>query len=115
MNVRYASDPYWGEKAADFYRTFDMVMQQKDQNIPYLVSEQPLTVYSSKTKTTVLYKAEAVPCSQLILKQEKGWIKVRSDGPVNKGKLQKNSSSYSPKNAYGFVQEDLTNPVRILQ
>lgn len=115
MNVRYASDPYWGEKAADFYRTFDMVMQQKDQNIPYLVSEQPLTVYSSKTKATVLYKAEAVPCSQLILKQEKGWIKVRSDGPVNNGKLQKNSSSYSPKNAYGFVQEDLTNPVRILQ
>ena len=57
MNVRYASDPYWGEKAADFYRTFDMVMQGRDRDISYLVSEQPVTVYSSKKKDTVLYRA----------------------------------------------------------
>ena len=65
MNVRYASDPYWGEKAADFYRTFDMVMQGRDRDISYLVSEQPVTVYSSKKKDTVLYRAGAVPCSHL--------------------------------------------------
>ena len=115
MNVRYASDPYWGEKAADFYRTFDMVMQGRDRDISYLVSEQPVTVYSSKKKDTVLYRAGAVPCSHLVLKQEDGWFQVRSDGPVHNGTLQKNSSAYGLKNAYGFIQEDLTNQIRILQ
>lgn len=115
MNVRYASDPYWGEKAADFYRTFDTVMQGKDNDISYLVSEQPLTIYSTKAKDTVLYKVTAVPASLLVLGQEDGWIKVRSDGPVDHGKLQKNSSTYSLKNSYGFIREDLTNQIRILQ
>lgn len=58
MNVRYASDPYWGEKAADFYRTFDMVMQGRDRDISYLVSEQPVTVYSSKKKTLYCIERE---------------------------------------------------------
>lgn len=34
MNVRYASDPYWGEKAAVNYRQFEMVMGFKDQVLP---------------------------------------------------------------------------------
>lgn len=115
MNVRYASDPYWGEKAADFYRTFDMVMQGKDQSFSYLVSEQPLTVYKGKEESTVLYKIDSVPASLLVLKQEDGWIRVRSDGAVNDGKLQKSSTTYDLKNSFGYVKEDLTNRIRILQ
>lgn len=90
-------------------------MQGKDNDISYLVNEQPLTIYRTKAKDTVLYKVTAVPASLLVLKQEDGWIKVRSDGPVDHGKLQKNSSTYSLKNSYGFIREDLTNQIRILQ
>lgn len=115
MNVRYASDPYWGEKAADFYRTFDMVMQGKDQSFSYLVSEQPLTVYKGKEESTVLYKIDSVPTSLLVLKQEDGWIRVRSDGAVNDGKLQKSSITYDLKSSFGFVKENLTSRIRILQ
>lgn len=34
MNVRYASDPYWGEKAAINYMQFDAILGYKDQDIP---------------------------------------------------------------------------------
>lgn len=32
MNVSYASDPYWGEKAAQYYYDIDHALQDKDLN-----------------------------------------------------------------------------------
>ena len=32
MNVSYASDPYWGEKAAQYYMRLDEALGKKDYN-----------------------------------------------------------------------------------
>lgn len=108
MNVRYASDPYWGEKAADFYRTFDAVMQGKDQQFTYLISKQPCTIYQKPDiNSKMLYTIADTPSSLLILRLENGWYQVQSDGALDaKGNLLKNSDYYSPSDSVGFVKED---------
>lgn len=110
MNVRYASDPYWGEKAAAFYRKFDTAMGLKDQKFPILiknVENAPLYEKPDK-KSTVLYKTPTVNhYSFYILDTIKNgkdtWYKVKSDAPIKKGSVDLEASAYDETQGIVYV------------
>lgn len=91
MNVRYASDPYWGEKAAQYYRTFEEIAGEKDTNrfITKIVKDKQVNVYSEpNTSSTILYKtAPYKHVAVQILKEVDGeaidgnttWYQIQSD------------------------------------
>ena len=63
INVKYASDPYWGEKIASMYRSLDAYVDYKDFNsskIGIKVSDDSVPVMSdTKSNSTELYKLKA--------------------------------------------------------
>ena len=57
LNVKYASDPYWGEKIAGWYYRMDKALGLKDFNKYTLaLTYKPTNVYSQpKSSSSVLY------------------------------------------------------------
>jgi hypothetical protein len=59
MNVKYASDPFWGEKIAGWYYRLDSASGLKDYNYYSLGIKQDNEVYNvrseANTLSTVLY------------------------------------------------------------
>ena len=106
MNVRYASDPYWGEKAAAFYRKFDNAMGQKDSNFTLLIKAvDHACVYSKPDRnSTVLYETPSLKYDSFFIldtvKNEQGtWYQIKSDAPISSdGKqVDLNSNAYDLK------------------
>lgn len=100
MNVMYASDPYWGEKAASFYRKIDSSMGGKDAYAYDIIvmKEKAISFYSEPSVSnepvytsdanflqaiTVLEKVEGDAVSGNTL-----WYKVHSDGCFNDDRTQ---------------------------
>lgn len=110
MNVSYASDPYWGEKAASYYRTFDEVMGGKDQKkFKILISEKEPKIYALAKDETILYESKKGQLASFLIlgeskdSQGRTWYKVRSDYPVRDHKLIKDSETYSLADSYGYI------------
>lgn len=127
MNVAYASDPYWGEKAAQYYYDIDHAMGGKDNNQYALgiALDKPISVYKdANKKSNVIYRAEKGYESSFILLEkitntDGTWYRVQSDPALNaKREIQKNAA-YNFKESYGYIfAEDLTtvlNPNKIKQ
>lgn len=96
MNVRYASDPYWGEKAANLYRKFDAAMGYKDKkSIPLHVVKQVdnVPIYQkADASSSVLYTTGKLSnYTFLVRKEVKGtsfhgstkWYQIQSDAALN--------------------------------
>lgn len=109
MNVSYASDPYWGEKAANNYKIFDDVMKGKDRNINYLIANQSINIYKSKSDKSIAFTSKDSPSSFLVLNQENDYLQVTCDKEIT------SNNSYMQKNYIGYIQEDLTNKSFILK
>jgi len=103
VNVKYASDPYWGEKAAAIAWNLDEKMGNQDQfeytigikdvlstnhnNYPiYMDSNSAAASYQSKNQSTTAY---------LILdsQSENGLYMIQSDGLINSSKTGLDASS----------------------
>ena len=91
LNVKYASDPYWGEKAASYYYQLDKAGGMKDyQSYRLLVHESadPYEVKqeaNSRAKTLVTLKTvEQMPYA--LLGEENGYYKVASDYLLDEGR-----------------------------
>lgn len=106
MNVRYASDPYWGEKAAAFYRKFDNAMGKKDANFSLLIMDvDHVPVYQKPDKdSTILYYTPTIKHASYLLldtmKNDQGtWYKIKSDAPLTSDGTQVdlNSTQYQAK------------------
>lgn len=96
VNVKYASDPYWGEKIASMYRSIDAYVDYKDFNsskIGIKVSDTPAPVMKeAKTDSVELYKLKSYNLNVtnipvLILDSVEGeeingtniWYKIQTD------------------------------------
>ena len=88
MNVSYASDPYWGEKAASNYYRLDSFFGLKDLNkytIGIKTKSGSINVYSEpSSNSNVLYKTDdSKNISFLILDSiDENWYKVQSDASL---------------------------------
>lgn len=118
MGVNYASDPYWGEKAASFYRKFDRENGFHDAtrfNVKMMVNQGNVDIYAdTKKSSTVLYKTPSVPFyTVVVLEEVKGesidgndvWYKIQSDTPINSDRSAMNpmADSYNFTTDYAYI------------
>ena len=109
MNVSYASDPYWGEKAANYYRIFDTVMKKKDANISYIVTNKSIDVYKDRNMKNAIFQSKQIPSSFLVLNQGNDWLQIIYDKEIT------SENSYNQNNYIGYIKLDLTKNSYILQ
>lgn len=82
INVMYASDPYWGEKAGSFL--FHLGWEAPERIIRD--GEEPTPVYD-EPDGKVLYTFPGPAVLVTAGEEKDGWIPVRSEAPVENGKL----------------------------
>lgn len=118
MGVNYASDPYWGEKAASYYRKFDRENGYHDATrfkVKMMTNQGNVDIYSdAKTSSNVLYKTPDVPFyTVVVLEEVKGeaidgndvWYKIQSDTPINSDRTAMNpmAGSYNFTTDYAYI------------
>lgn len=112
MNVAYASDPYWGEKAAQYYYEIDEAMGHKDQDqyaLGISTGKQVPVYKKAGNKSDVLYAIkEGYDGSFILLEKIKNkdgtWYRVQSDEALNKEQELQEDGTYNFKNSYGYVK-----------
>ena len=123
INVKYASDPYWGEKAANVAWLFSKKYSPKDVNvyslgIKNLQSHQHSEVNVRDKATTsgssVLFttpKAAAYPV--IILGEENGFYKIQCDGIINSDRtaVEKAEGEYNYSAMYAYISADYVTKV----
>lgn len=118
INVKYASDPYWGEKAAAMAWNLDKASGNKDVNKYTIgikdVIEPDNTVNirkESNTSSTILFKSpKQSNCAYIILNQTpvNKFYKIQSDGVLNSGRTSIDASSgvYDFTNMYVYISSN---------
>lgn len=104
MNVSYASDPYWGEKAAQYYVRLDEALGKKDMNtqsIGVITSKKDVKIYKDRDEASdVLYTTSGLPdVSQLILSEQGSWYKIQSDPAIGE------EGDYDVTKSIGYVKK----------
>lgn len=108
MNVNYASDPYWGEKAALYYRTMDSYMGGKDQSrytIKVLQNKPKTNCYAQPdtSSKTLFYTPPVENYAVIVIDEVSGeeiegnnvWYKIQSDAVLTNAR---NAVITAPKN-----------------
>lgn len=125
INVKYAADPYWGEKIAAVYRSIDAYIDYKDLNshtIGIKTSSYAAPIYSEPNKkSTILYTLkskiyEVTNMPVYILGKVSGeeidgnnvWYKIQTDALLNEDRTDviqnsKVDTYYNRENNYGYV------------
>ena len=103
INVDYASDPYWGEKAASFYYRLDKNSIDKEKNpIKTVQLSKDLKVYAPNKKDVLYSYKKGNIISIHILKDENEYYKISSEAPVKKNHLEMDSKY---KNSYAYIKK----------
>ncbi|MFQ6792503.1 MAG: glucosaminidase domain-containing protein [Thomasclavelia sp.] len=133
MNVKYASDPYWGEKGASICWKIDNYLGNSDSkkytiaikdtintnhsviNIKNNANSSATTLYSTypvSSKTT--YKSYAPSNYSFIIIGESGnYYKIQTDGAVNSGRTGiVVQSAYDYNNSYGYIPKSSVTVVK---
>ena len=119
LNVKYASDPYWGEKAANIVWRLDHAMGEKDAGkytlaVKEIVPKEHISVNVRKepsASSTLLYKTgKAANYVVLVRNQEAkdGFYEIQSDGVLDEKRegVVKSSGNYSFEQMYGYMSAD---------
>lgn len=119
LNVKYASDPYWGEKAANIVWRLDYTMGEKDAGkytlaVKEIVPKEHVSVNVRKepsASSTLLYKTgKAANYVVLVRNQEAkdGFYEIQSDGVLDEKRegVVKSSGNYSFEQMYGYMSAD---------
>ncbi len=104
MNVRYASDPYWSEKAAQYYYQFDYA--QSDYNFYQLgvTTEDVVYAYAyADYNSKKIYSYDRKDFPMIIVAQEGEWYKVVSDLNIDANKNRIQDGPYDWNNSYVYV------------
>lgn len=120
INVKYASDPYWGEKAANIAWNLDsdgidryrytlgikdtMNTQHTDLNVRKDSNASSTKLFSTGNQSDHAF---------IVLEEENGFYKVQSDPVLNSGRTAINNSSgnYNFSAMYAFVSSDYVDVV----
>lgn len=104
MNVAYASDPYWGEKAAQYYERIDAALGEKDKNAQALgvLIKADVSIYEKPdTESKVLYtNGKLIDFPVLILEESDDWYQIQSD------KALESDDGYDFSKSVGYVAKD---------
>ena len=104
INVQYASDPYWGEKAASFsytlndnnsnkdYQKYDIAISKKGELDFYKDEATKTKIYDSTSTSTVNYYVYEVPAT--IIGTSSNSYKVLSDTVLNAKRTGQNAKGY---------------------
>lgn len=119
INVKYASDPYWGEKAANIMYALDKQGGSKDYNTYTIgIKDTVSTTHNnvnvrngSSTSSTVLYKTGKASNYAVILQNKvagNGFYRIQSDGVLNSGRtaLVSGDGRYSYDKMYAYISAD---------
>lgn len=132
MNVMYASDPYWGEKAANYYYQFDKQNGFLDYNYYQLGitdanGTNTLNVRKdSNTYSSPLYTVDPKNTIVIILGEEKGqvvngsdvWYKVVSDANLNNLRnsiMGCSTTNYYNWNSYAYIHSSYVKKINQTQ
>lgn len=115
MNVSYASDPYWGEKAAQYYLKIDEIFGYKDFNSETLAiktSTENVSVYlTPSTESTVIYTTGTMPDFAFVVlekieNQEGIWYKVQSEATFDASGSVDISYNYDYEKYVGYIKKE---------
>ncbi|MDL2276157.1 glucosaminidase domain-containing protein [Breznakia sp. OttesenSCG-928-G09] len=123
INVKYASDPYWGEKAAAIAWNADTAIKANDNDgiIGIKNSRNNVSVYKeASTSSAVLYKTgTSENYSFIVVAKTTGttvngsnvWYKIQSDPVLNSArtKLIQDNGTYSFTKDYAYVHSSQIN------
>ena len=127
INVKYASDPYWGEKAAAVAWNLDrsLVLDQEKYTIGIktpLMGTSPYTSVNirseSNTGSAVLYESGMQMDSAVLIldkNPQNGFYSIQSDSVLNSGRTGINTSTgkYDFKQMYAYISSDYVDIVSI--
>ena len=115
INVKYASDPYWGEKAASIAMNIDS--KGRDMGL-YSTGAKDTINYDmdavnirsgSSTDTSVLFNTKKVPSySVIILGESNGFYKIQCDGILNDKRtaVTKGDGTYDFSKNYAYISKN---------
>ena len=114
MNVRYSSDPYWGEKAAAAYRAIDEAVGSKDgknYQIGIRTVENETIVYKDPSTETPLYTTGEMPDMAFVIldeitNDEGEWYKIQSDATLDENHAVDLSYYYSWSEDTAYIKKD---------
>lgn len=117
INVQYASDPYWGEKAAGMAYSIDNSLQKTDYSKYQIgikdtlpTQHTPLNIRQfSNTNCAIPYKTgSSSNYAVLILGDENGFYKIQSDGVLNseRSSLVSGKKEYDFNKMYAYISDD---------
>ena len=119
VNVRYASDAYWGEKAASYYYSIDKALGLKDYNtyVIGITNKESVKAYKSASTSNSVYMYNGTVRrlknnTVLILGEEGDFYKVMADYPLstaNDWSSNGFTTKYDLENNYVYVKKaDIT-------
>ncbi|MCI5773815.1 MAG: glucosaminidase domain-containing protein [Erysipelotrichaceae bacterium] len=115
MNVSYASDPYWGEKAAQYYYKLDEALGFKDKDAYTLgvnLDSEPINIYQySDVNSQILYQSNANNDYVFIILEAfeangQSWYKVQSDASLNANSNVELLYDYDFANHVGYILQE---------
>ena len=124
VNIKYASDPYWGEKAASNYYSFDKMYGLQDYGTKTLgikTGHANYNIYKEpNTNSTALYKTGTNnDYSVIILDEVNGqsingntkWYKIQADPTItsNRNGLVQDNGNYNFDNNYAYIHSSNIN------
>ncbi|MFZ7121881.1 MAG: cell wall-binding repeat-containing protein [Eubacteriaceae bacterium] len=112
MNVKYASDPYWGEKIAGHMYRLDKYLGNKDNNKYQLALSNSVTYARTQASTSAksVYKLAVKEYSYpagipvLIVNSSNGWYKIQSDMGMDTNGVAKYDYKYNYKISKAYVK-----------
>ena len=121
MNVKYASDPFWGEKIAGWYYKFDKANGNKDYNYYSIGIKQSSTVANIRslpsTSSSVLYQTKNKYSNLtirnypvIILDQSGNYYQIKTDTPIVNG-IAKFNATYDWNTTNGYIVQSVINLV----
>lgn len=104
MNVQYASDPYWSEKAASYYNQFDYARSDYDFYQLGVTTVDNVYAYASANYSSKkVYSYDRRDFPMIIVGQEGDFYRVVSDLNIDANKNQITEGPYDWKDSYVYV------------
>ncbi len=125
MNHDYASDVYWGEKAASYYFDIDLSNGMKDYDYYQLVVSTGTNINvrtAPNTSSTSVYTIKEKNIPLVLIEEVEGttvsgsniWYKIQSESNINSsGKIVSSSSSFPKYNWNGYLYVHSSNFMKI--
>lgn len=127
MNVKYASDPYWGEKIAQQYYLFDKQYGFQDYEkygigIKTSQISVPIKADPNNQSATLYFTGNSNSYAVLILKSVTGeevngsniWYQIQTDPVINESRtgIIQNQGEYHPNHNIGYIHSSYLGYVK---